>query len=207
MSKRIFDDTERDFLRKSIPGRAPEETAELFNATFKPTVYREKTVTAAQVRTFSNNNKIPNGRDTRFKKGQAAHNKGKSMPSRGRMAQTQFKKGNRPHNYKPVGSTRINVDGYTEIKVSDPKKWRCLHCVLWEAAHGPIPRGHVVIFGDGNKQNITLENLILVTRAQLVRMNQNNLIGASPEITKSGILVADLIHKLAERKRKKGRSK
>lgn len=73
--------------------------------------------------------------------------------------------------------------------------------MLWEAANGPVPPGHALIFADGNKQNITLENLILVTRAQLARLNQNNLIGGSADLTRAGLLVADIIAKIAERRR------
>lgn len=40
---------------------------------------------------------------------------------------------------------------------------RYLHHVVWEAAHGPIPRGHKVAFKDGNHLNCTLENLELLT--------------------------------------------
>lgn len=37
------------------------------------------------------------------------------------------------------------------------------HRFLWETANGPIPKGHKVIFADGDKTNITLDNLIMVS--------------------------------------------
>ena len=35
---------------------------------------------------------------------------------------TWFKKGHIPANYRPVGSERVNADGYIEVKVADPNK-------------------------------------------------------------------------------------
>jgi hypothetical protein len=155
-------------------------------------------ITAAQVKTFCSNNKIGNGLNTQFKKGQIAHNKGKYVRY---SPASEFKKGQMPHNHKPVGSTRITVDGYTEMKIAEPRKWRMLHVCIWEQANGPVPKGHVIIFGDGNRQNIALENLLLITRAQLALLNKKKLIGATVELTKTGLLVADVLIKIGERKR------
>jgi hypothetical protein len=45
--------------------------------------------------------------------------------------------------------------------------WRPKHHLVWESHHGqPIPKGHAVIFGDGNNRNFDPDNLILVSRAQ-----------------------------------------
>jgi len=197
---RIFSEKERHFLRDNIPGRSFTETADLFNTWIDEDNSEHGTpIVASQVRAFSKNHKIPNGRDTRFKKGQVAHNKGKYC----RHSQaSEFKKGNVPANHRPTGSTRTSVDGYIEIKVAEPRKWRQLHRVVWEESYGPVPKGHVVIFGDGNKQNVTLENLLLVTRSELARLNQRGLFGGSAELTKTGILVARLINKISSAKRK-----
>jgi hypothetical protein len=116
---------------------------------------------------------------------------------------TQFKAGHRPWNYMPVGSERINGEGYMDIKIADPNIWRAKHLVIWEAANGPLPKGHAVMFCDGNKMNTDPDNLILVTRKQLVRLNQNNLIQDDIELTKTGIIIADIYGKIAEKKRQK----
>ena len=47
------------------------------------------------------------------------------------------------------------------------RRWVPEHRRLWETEHGPIPAGHVVAFKDGDKQNVTLDNLVLMTRAEL----------------------------------------
>jgi DNA-binding CsgD family transcriptional regulator len=113
----------------------------------------------------------------RFKKGQIPPNKGLRRPgyAPGRMATTQFKKGNRPQTWMPIGSTRFSKDGYLQRKVADtgypPRDWVAVHNLLWIEKHGPIPPGHAVAFRDGNKGNIVDDNLELVSRAELMRRN------------------------------------
>ncbi|MCS8378253.1 HNH endonuclease, partial [Pseudomonas aeruginosa] len=61
---------------------------------------------------------------------------------------TRFKKGQKPHTWLPVGSTRISADGYLQRKISDtgypPRDWKGIHILLWEEHFGPIPTGHCV---------------------------------------------------------------
>lgn len=113
-----------------------------------------------------------NGRQgfyTRFVKGQVSWNKGRRYKPGGRAAETQFRKGQMPHNWKPVGTTRINAEGYLDIKVDNtakgPKAWAAVHRLNWIAAHGPIPKGYFIRFKDGNQRNPLVENLELVDRA------------------------------------------
>lgn len=136
---------------------------------------------------------------TRIKPGTTPPNKGLRRPgwSTGRMAETQFKKGEMrgaaQHNYVPVGTLRINSkDGYLERKVTDDhpvpaRRWVGVHRLVWEAAHGPIPSGHRVAFKPGTKTNvledITLDKLELVTAAEMMRRNtRHNL---PPEINRA----------------------
>jgi len=42
---------------------------------------------------------------------------------------------------------------------------------MWEAQNGPVPRGHIVVFKDGNRENLVLDNFELVTRQELMRRN------------------------------------
>ena len=190
---RRYTDEERRFLIEIVPGRSYAEIAEVFNARFSPPI------TTGQVKSFVSNNKLSTGRTGRFYKGQPSHNKGKY--SRYSPA-TEFKKGHVPSNYKPVGSTRLSKDGYIEVKVANSRKWRHLHTIVYEKENGKIPKGHAVIFADGNKQNVVPENLILVTRAELLILNQYKLIGKTKELTETGLFAADLLMKLRERKNK-----
>jgi hypothetical protein len=122
----------------------------------------------------------------RFPKGHVPANKGLRRPgyAPGRMRETQFKKGEMTgaaqHNYRPIGSTRI-VYGNLERKVTDDpsiypaKRWRPIHRMLWEAANGPVPAGHKVVFKPGRhtaiESEITLDRIELVSDAELMRRN------------------------------------
>jgi hypothetical protein len=101
-----------------------------------------------------------------------------------------FKKGNIPTKYRPVGSERIIFNGYVQVKIADPKKWKSKHAVIWEKANGEIPKGSVVIFADGNKRNFKLSNLLCVTRNELYQMNRLGMISPDAELTKAGKTIA-----------------
>lgn len=108
------------------------------------------------------------GAATRFKPGMPAWNKGKPMPTSGRAAETQFKPGQSPHNTLPIGSYRITRDGNLQRKISNNKgnnsqRWRGVHELVWIAANGPVPPGHIVAFKPGQRtavlEEITLDKV------------------------------------------------
>ncbi len=119
------------------------------------------------------------GQAHRFTPGLVPWNKGTHWTAGGRSAETRFKPGHLGGNaaqlYQPIGAERINKDGYRERKINDDlpmqRRWRGLHIVLWEAENGPLPKGHAIVFMDGDKTHITLDNLELVSRAELMRRN------------------------------------
>ena len=118
----------------------------------------------------------------RFKKGFTPFTKGKKwadyMPeeSAARCRSTQFKQGNKPPKYHPVG-TEMVVAGYVYVKVADRVKanryenWNLKHRMLWESVHGPIPKGCNIQFKDGNPLNITIDNLYMVSREEQMKVN------------------------------------
>lgn len=108
-----------------------------------------------------------------------------------------------PVNYRPVGSERVNVDDYVEIKVADPRTWVGKHTFIWEEHNGPVPKGYVVIFGDGDRRNFDPDNLILVSRKQLVRLNQKGLIQNNADLTRTAVIMVDLQQKIADRSKKR----
>lgn len=114
------------------------------------------------------------GSATRFQKGQSAWNNGMKGLQMGGVA-TQFKPGQIPHTWKPIGSERISEEGYLQRKVADtgypPCDWVGVHIIIWIQHNGPVPKGCVVVFKDGNKTNIDIDNLELLTRAQLMARN------------------------------------
>lgn len=119
---------------------------------------------------------------TRFRKGHVPANKGKRMPEEvyAKVAPTMFRKGNVPVNHRPVGSERVSKDGYIEVKVSEPNRWRMKHRVVWEKTNGPIPVGYNVQFRNGNRQDIRLENLYMISRAEQLR-EENSMEARYPE--------------------------
>lgn len=118
----------------------------------------------------------------RIKPGTVPPNKGLRRPgwAPGRMASTQFKKGcmsgAAQHNYVPIGSERLCKDGYLERKVTDDhpvpaRRWVAVHRIVWEAAHGPVPKGHAVVFRNDDKTDIRIANLECIPRSELMLRN------------------------------------
>ena len=111
------------------------------------------------------------GAEFRFKKGQKVWNKGMKGLQIGGKA-TQFKKGSKPPNWKPVGYIRLTVDGYYEMKMAEGmQKFELLHRVIWERCNGAIPKGQICIFLDGNTKNLEVTNLALMTKQQNMKRN------------------------------------
>lgn len=112
------------------------------------------------------------GAHTRFTPGHTPFNKGKKMPAETKAKLKFFDKGHVPHNIRPDFSERVSNDGYVEIKVPG-KGFQLKHRYLWESIHGAIPHGCIVTFIDGNKMNVKIENLQLITKRE--NMNRNNI--------------------------------
>lgn len=197
----LFNSQQEAFIRANVQGISNQELTDLINQEFGLNVTRQ------QVKTFKSNHKITSGLTGHFQKGCTPPNKGSKGVYNVGGNRTSFKPGRKPKNYLPVGSERIDTDGYTLIKVQDEgpwqERWKHKYRVLWEEVHGPIPKGHCLIFLDGNKQNLSLNNLQLITKKQLARLNQNHLISSDPEITKTGIIIADIYSKIGDRKKQK----
>lgn len=114
-------------------------------------------------------------RTHQIKPGTAPWNKGIHFFSGGRSPETQFKPGNKPNTWHPVGHERITDEGYLQRKLTETgvtrRDYVNVHWIVWRAAGRDIPPGHALIFRDGNKRNVALDNLELVTRAELMRRN------------------------------------
>jgi len=113
------------------------------------------------------------GRESRFKAGQRVWNKGmKGLQSV--WIETGFQKGHRPHTWVPIG-TEVWRYGYLYRKIRDDgpvqRHFESVHRLMWIEVHGPIPPGHIVVFRDKNPRHLTLDNLELITRAELGRRN------------------------------------
>jgi len=137
--------------------------------------------------------------ETRFVKGGKSWNKGKKHPASGRSPETQFKKGARPHNWSPIGTESTIKGDYLTRKVTDTgvsnKDFVPVHHLVWiEHTRQQIPKDHALIFKDGNKRNFDIDNLELITRAELMR--RNSIMALPPEISAQARIIGAFNRKL-----------
>ena len=190
-----YSEEQKEFIITNNYGKYSKELAEMFNQHFNTNI------TAKEIAYFRRNNKLNSGLTGQFKKGNVPHNKDKkqveymSQESIERTKETRFKKGNKPKNYRPVGSERITKDGYIEVKVADPNKWETKNKIIYKQYFGDIPKGYKVIYADGNKLNNDINNLILVSDNEELIMNRYRLRTENIELTKTGYLIAKVIDK------------
>lgn len=188
----------RAFIAEHNKGKSAKELSDIIKSTFG--VF----YTTEQIKGYRARHHLNSGLTGCFEKGHTPHNKGSHTCYPG-CVPTQFKKGNTPNNHRPVGSERINRDGYRERKVAEPNVWRAVHVITWEAVNGPVPKGHVVIFKDSDRMNCDISNLLPVTRAELARMNQRHLISTDPHLTEVGQNIARLISATTKKKKQRKR--
>lgn len=197
---RLLSSEQHNFVVKHAKGKTKDEMAELLKKEYGIELSYK------QLRAYYKNHKITSGLNTTFKKGIVPANKGTKGVYNVGGNQTSFKSGQRPPNYRPVGSERIdNKDGYTLVKVSDSGpyrgRWKLKHRLLWESVNGPVPKGYALLFADGDKSNISLDNLLLASNRQRAMLNKHKLIQGNREGTETGLLIADLLLKIGERKK------
>jgi hypothetical protein len=114
-------------------------------------------------------------RDTRYRPGQASPHHGHiGWHPGGNSIASRFPPGHISHNAYPIGSSKRTSAGYWIVKIRtgaaanagrSADNWAYAHRLLWQDHHGPIPPTHNVAFLDGDKDHITLANLILLHRA------------------------------------------
>lgn len=172
-----------DFVIENHKGIGPKEMSGILNEKFGMSYTKE------QISNLYNRKHLNSGVTGYFEKGRESGNKGKrwdefmSKEAQERSRKTVYKKGHIPLNHKHVGSIRISAqktghDKDTEtqkvymIKVSEPNKWVPLHRLNYEAAYGPIPKGHVIVFADKNGLNPDPQNLVAVPRSLMTMLNQ-----------------------------------
>jgi hypothetical protein len=116
------------------------------------------------------------GKATQFQKGHAPVNKGQKMSTEvyQKVAHTMFKKGSKPMNTQPIGTIHQRRDTggkmYQYIKLADCK-WQLLNRYTWEQHNGPIPKGMVVVYKDGNYLNNDINNLLMITKKENMARN------------------------------------
>ena len=189
-----------EFMKEIIPGHQESEIRAMFLERFGIELTR------SQIKGVKSKYNIKSGTvGGRFEKGQPSWNKGKPLTKEKyeQMSKTMFKKGQMPHNWHPVGSERIDSTGYIMVKVAEPRKWRLKQRIVWEEHYGvKLKSNEMIVFLDGNKQNVNIDNLIMLTRSELARYNQNHLKTDSSDLNLTAALVAKLKARQCELRRK-----
>jgi hypothetical protein len=104
---------------------------------------------------------------------------------------TRFKKGRKPHNLMPCGAKYI-IKGYWNIKIGFPDLWQKYHHYVWEQHYEPIKEGEVIYFTDGDKDNVTIGNLALLSRALMLHLLRNGHTELDIELKPLSINIAKL---------------
>ena len=137
-------------------------------------------------------------REDVFQKGHKTWNKGKKGIHL--SPETEFKKGIVPPSYKPLGS--VTFDGQAKqwlIKVEDPNVWRKASHIIWEKAHGKkMEEGGLILFLDGNKNNLHFSNLKYVNRAVFAGLMRKKAHHDAPEHKEILIHVLQLQQQIKE---------
>jgi hypothetical protein len=85
-----------------------------------------------------------------------------------------------PHNTREIGSLKISKDGTLLQKVSNDKgnnskRWRGVHELVWIAANGPLPPGHIVVFKPGCRtavlEEITIDKVECISLVENMKRN------------------------------------
>lgn len=202
---RIYTTEQIRFLRDNYAGRSVVELMAIFNDRFGTDMVLQ------QIKTAVHNRGITSGRTGCFEKGHKPWNtgtKGQGLTGANVMS---FKKGNVPPNRKPLGSERVDKkDGYILIKIAErdphtgfPVRHKHKHVYVWEQDNGPVPEGMVVAFRDSDRLNIEPENLMLVSRAELLRLNQRGYKDTPDELKPSVLALSKLeVKTFAARRRR-----
>lgn len=155
---KLLTQEQHDYLVSIANGHSVQETVDMLNEKFNLDLKYE------QLRCYRKNHKLPSGIDTRFKKGQISHNKGKKTPPEivAKTRATQFKKGQIPHNHTPIGTERMTSDGYLKVKIAEPNIWKHKHRLVWEQRYGQIPSDKMITFINGDHTDCRIENLVMI---------------------------------------------
>lgn len=214
MSRHIWTAAALDMLRKLYPHRSAKECADMLGIKEKSVQYaaakysiRKSAEWIAERSRLAMQRPDHPAHLSRFQPGLIPHNKGKLHPAKGRSIETQFKPGNKPHSWNPIGHDRVTKEGYLQRKTADTgctrRDYVSVHHLVWRMHGRIVPPKHALIFIDGNKRNFDINNLAVIHRADLMR--KNSVHNHGPEIAKAYQLIG-AINRQINRKAKEQRA-
>jgi len=190
-----------EWVRANATGVSNQELADRFSQVFGIEM------TAYQMSVYKRNHKIKSGLTGHFEKGHVPYNKGKHIEVHPNCKKGWFKKGERPKNFKEIGTVVVNSDGFLVRKVANPDVWKFESHIVWEAHHGSIPPGNKIIHLDRNRLNVDINNLAMISDVEHMEMIRRKSYSDNPEITRAGAAIAKLSVATRARKNKKQEGK
>ena len=189
-----------DYIVANHKGVGPKEMAARLNEE------HGTNYTPAQIKGYDATHGLSSGLTGYFQKGSVPPNKGKKIehPHPNSVA-TQFKPGHTPANKLPIGTVLEKDDGYLWRKIGEgARDWKQEHILIYEEAHGPLPPGGVLTFLDGDRHNVSLGNLKLITNEINLELNRRGLRTGDADLNETGILIATLSCSTRKAIQKKG---
>lgn len=164
-----YSEQEKDILRRYYPKTGTEGVLKMFRIKGLPLRTR------ASIKSACMRLGIKTATAGRFQAGHIPVNKGQKMTDDvlQKVKPTCFKPGHLGVNTMPIGSMRKTKDGYWHVKIAMPNVWESKHTLLYKQHYGNIPEGSVVVFKDGNPDNIGVDNIECITRRELALRNAN----------------------------------
>lgn len=199
--KKIWTTEEDEYLRKNYPDISSKEISAHLNRSISSIYGRvfflKIKKTDDYLKKYVHIIKFETGINHRYAKGNVPANKGKKMNAEQyeKCKNYMFKKGNIPTNTKYDGyiTERKDKNGrsYLYIRISKCA-YMLLHRNIWEKHNGPVPQGYNIVFKNGNSNDVRIENLEMITDAELM---QHNTIHNYPEEIKQLIIVKNMLNK------------
>jgi len=199
LSKRILN----DIIRERYPFEPTKKIADDLGLSESSVYNRAWSMSIKKDPVYLRSTQFPpgyiGGKATQFQKGTVPPNKGQKMSTEvyQKVARTMFKKGSKPVNTQPIGTIHQRKDTggkmYQYIKLAD-SEWQLLNRYTWEQHNGPIPKGMVVVYKDGNYLNNDINNLLMITKKE--NMARNTIQRLPKELQQVMRLKSKLIKKI-----------
>ncbi|MBM5575800.1 HNH endonuclease signature motif containing protein [Deefgea sp. CFH1-16] len=207
--RKVWSPAEVAQLRAIYPDRTAAQCAQVFGCSLQQIYSKATQLNIGKSEAFkqdaiSGRLKGQVGAATRFGAGHQPWNKGQKGLDLGGK-ETQFKKGQKPRNWQPIGSNRQRHDGELERKISDTGITRhdyvTIKELVWRMHDRTRPKGYSLIFIDGDRSNIDINNLECLSRSELMQRNTRHA-RYPKEVNEIIQLRAALVRKINHREKK-----
>lgn len=195
-----------EFIRDNSWGTPSADLAQMVNEKFGTHF------TPKRMKDFRIQHGIKGGEKGWYQVGRSPGNKGRkqseycSPEAIEASRRTQFKKGQKPIDEKPVGTIVVTCKGYKKIKVQMEgtiwERWRPLHRWVWEQHFGEIPKGKEILFKDGDRLNCDIGNLMLATHSEKRIMKNRGYHSEDPELAEAAVYMVRLSLEAKKRRKK-----